>query len=39
MPPQALKGSLRDGKFQADVLRAGHGDPLLYRHGAAGQKG
>ncbi len=39
MPPLVLKVSLRDGKFQADVLRAGQGDPLLSRHGSAGQKG
>ena len=39
MPPETLNVVLQDGKFQAEVLRAGRGEPLLYLHGAAGHKG
>ena len=39
MPPETLKVDLRNGIFQAEVLRAGRGDPLVYLHGAVGHKG
>ena len=31
--------SLRGGDFEAEVLKDGSGPPLLYLHGAIGQKG
>ena len=37
--PETLKLELRGGDFQAEVLRGGDGPPLLYLHGAIGQKG
>jgi len=39
MAAETLKISLRGGDFQAEVLRSGQGPPLLYLHGAIGQKG
>ena len=39
MAPETLSISLRGGDFQAEVLRGGEGHPLLYLHGAIGQKG
>ncbi len=37
--PDTLRLDLRDGDFQAEVVRGGEGPPLLYLHGAIGQKG
>ena len=39
MAAETLNISLRGGDFKAEVLRSGHGPPLLYLHGAIGQKG
>ena len=39
MATETLSISLRGGDFQAEVLRSGEGPPLLYLHGAIGQKG
>ena len=39
MPPETLNISMQNGMFQAEVLRAGQGEPLIYLHGAAGHKG
>ena len=39
MAAEKLNISLRGGDFQAEVLRSGEGHPLLYLHGAIGQKG
>jgi pimeloyl-ACP methyl ester carboxylesterase len=39
MPPETLTIGLRNGSYQAEVLRAGQGDPLIYLHGAVGHKG
>ena len=39
MPPDTLTVNLRNGSSQAEVLRAGQGDPLIYLHGAVGHKG
>ena len=39
MAAETLNISLRGGDFQAEVLRSGQGPPLLYLHGAIGQKG
>ena len=39
MPPETLTIDLRNGSYQAEVLRAGQGDPLIYLHGAVGHKG
>ena len=39
MATETLSISLRGGDFQAEVLRSGAGPPLLYLHGAIGQKG
>jgi len=37
--PETLNISLRGGEFEAEVLKDGSGPPLLYLHGAIGQKG
>ena len=37
--PETLKLELRGGDFQAAVVRGGAGPPLVYLHGAIGQKG
>ena len=37
--PETIKLSLRGGDFEAVVLKDGSGPPLLYLHGAVGQKG
>ena len=37
--PETLKLELRGGDFQAVVVRGGAGPPLVYLHGAIGQKG
>jgi len=37
--PETLNISLRGGDFEAEVLKGGSGPPLLYLHGAIGQKG
>ena len=37
--PETLNISLRDGEFESEVLKDGSGPPLLYLHGAIGQKG
>jgi pimeloyl-ACP methyl ester carboxylesterase len=37
--PETINLELRGGDFQAEVLRGGSGPPLLYLHGAIGQKG
>ncbi len=37
--PETLNISLRGGDFDAEVLKDGSGPPLLYLHGAVGQKG
>ncbi|MCH7842479.1 MAG: alpha/beta fold hydrolase, partial [Chloroflexi bacterium] len=37
--PETLNISLRGGDFEAEVLKDGSGPPLLYLHGAVGQKG
>mgnify|MGYP001161416161 FL=1 len=37
--PETLNISLRGGDFEAEVLKDGSGPPLLYLHGAIGQKG
>lgn len=39
MPPETLTVDLRNGSSQAEVLRDGQGDPLIYLHGAVGHKG
>ena len=39
MEPERLTVSLAGGRFSAEVLRAGHGEPLLYLHGALGPVG
>ena len=39
MQPERLQISLLEGKFTTEVLRAGHGEPLLYLHGIVGHKG
>lgn len=39
MAVETLITSLRGGDFQAEVLRGGSGPPLMYLHGAIGQKG
>jgi len=39
MPPEPLSIALRNGTFQAEVLRGGRGEPLMYLHGAVGHKG
>ena len=39
MATETLIISLRGGDFQAEVLRSGQGPPLMYLHGAIGQKG
>ena len=37
--PETLNISLKGGEFDAEVLKDGSGPPLLYLHGAVGQKG
>ena len=37
--PETINLELRGGDFQAEVVRGGSGPPLLYLHGAIGQKG
>ncbi|MDA1128158.1 MAG: alpha/beta hydrolase [Chloroflexi bacterium] len=37
--PETMNLSLRGGDFEAEVLKDGSGPPLLYLHGAVGQKG
>ena len=37
--PETMNISLRAGDFEAEVLKDGSGPPLLYLHGAVGQKG
>ena len=37
--PETINLELRGGDFRAEVLRGGSGPPLLYLHGAIGQKG
>jgi len=37
--PETLNISLRGGELEAEVLKDGSGPPLLYLHGAIGQKG
>ena len=37
--PETMNISLRGGDFEAEVLKDGGGPPLLYLHGAVGQKG
>ena len=37
--PETLKVELRAGDFLAEVVRGGEGPPLVYLHGAIGQKG
>ena len=37
--PETINLELRGGDFQAEVLQGGSGPPLLYLHGAIGQKG
>jgi pimeloyl-ACP methyl ester carboxylesterase len=37
--PETINLELRGGDFQAEVVRGGDGPPLLYLHGAIGQKG
>ena len=37
--PETMNLSLRGGDFEAVVLKEGSGPPLLYLHGAVGQKG
>ena len=37
--PDTIELSLRGGDFEATVLKDGSGPPLLYLHGAVGQKG
>ena len=37
--PETLTLELRGGDFHAEVLRDGQGPPLVYLHGAIGQKG
>lgn len=39
MEPERLTVSLAGGRFTAEVLRAGSGDPLVYLHGALGPVG
>ena len=37
--PETINLTLRGGDFEAEVLKDGSGPPLLYLHGAIGQKG
>lgn len=37
--PETINLSLKDGDFESTVLKDGSGPPLLYLHGAVGQKG
>ncbi len=37
--PETMNLSLGSGRFEAEVLKDGSGPPLLYLHGAIGQKG
>ena len=37
--PETINVEMRRGDFSAEVARAGKGPPLLYLHGAVGQKG
>ena len=37
--PETINLSLRGGDFEAEVLKDGSGPPVLYLHGAVGQKG
>ena len=37
--PETINVEIRRGDFSAEVARAGKGPPLLYLHGAVGQKG
>jgi pimeloyl-ACP methyl ester carboxylesterase len=37
--PETMNLALRGGDFEAEVLKDGSGPPLLYLHGAIGQKG
>ena len=37
--PETMNIPLRGGDFEAEVLKDGSGPPLLYLHGAVGQKG
>jgi len=37
--PETLNISLKGGEFDSEVLKDGSGPPLLYLHGAVGQKG
>ena len=37
--PETMNLTLRGGDFKAEVLKNGSGPPLLYLHGAIGQKG
>jgi pimeloyl-ACP methyl ester carboxylesterase len=37
--PETINVEIRGGDFAADVSKAGKGPPLLYLHGAVGQKG
>lgn len=37
--PETITLDIRDGDFRTDVTKAGKGPPLLYLHGAVGQKG
>ncbi len=37
--PETINLDLRGGDFRAEVVRSGDGPPLLYLHGAVGQKG
>ena len=37
--PDTINVEIRRGDFSAEVARAGKGPPLLYLHGAVGQKG
>ena len=36
--PETINVEIRRGDFSAEVARAGKGPPLLYLHGAVGQK-
>ena len=37
--PETSSVEIRHGDFRTEVTRAGKGPPLLYLHGAVGQKG